>query len=372
MSTTLVPPDVAALPVAPAFRSFRTPRRRRTDSLADQKIHRALLWLSGANLVAVLGVFALICVVSEHWWLSAALSYLPRLPWMVPAVLLGIASAVYARWMILPNVLAIVLVAAPIMGFTAPMSALPPAGESAVRLVSSNIQFGSSRPQVLSLEIERLHPDIVLLQEAHKGTDEFAKLFQSWHRVHVGEFLVASPYPVRLVEEFHFAPFERRTAILCEVDLPTGPVRVCNVHLNTPRWALGQLQWHSLVTGAGVDVVQDYQTLRNQEAAELRDFVEAHAAGRQLLVAGDFNTPALSSTLSDTWNGYTSAFDAAGTGYGYTSPCNTNSRWPSNTPWVRIDHVLCGPAWRVHAAGIGSTDGSDHRLIYAVVTPDPV
>lgn len=354
------------------LREWIHPHRRSTDALRGSSIPRLVTWLSLANLAIVASVMALICFVSERWWLSASLSFLPRLPWAIPAVVLLFVSLLRAPWMALVNGAAIAIVVGPIMGLTLPMESPKPAGDHAVRLVSSNVQVGAAKPQKLVLEIEQLAPDIVVLQEAHQGTEEFDKLFGAWQSVRVGEFWTASRFPIRLVDEFSFEPFGRRCATLCEVETPGGPVLVCNVHLNTPRHAMSDLQWHSLLTGAGIDEVSTFFEKRQEEARALREFVETRAAGRQFVVAGDFNTPAFSSTLVESWKGYSNAFEAAGSGYGYTSPCNTRSYWPSNTPWVRIDHILYPAGWTVHAADIGRTNGSDHRLIYADLTPDAV
>lgn len=368
-TTTLPAP---ARPAFPSLRSRWPPRRRAVDRVEDAAYVRVVRWLTAVNFVAVVAVVLLICAVSERWWVGAALSYLPRLPWGVPAALLLLASARRAPWTALVNGAAILLVAGPVMGLSTPLETPKPAGDHAIRLISSNIQFGSASPKKLVLEMEQLKPDVVVLQEAHEGTDEFKKLFGAWNTIHVGEFWVSSKFPIRLVDEFSFAPFGRRTALLCELETPSGPVLVCNVHLNTPRYALSDLQWHSPLTGAGVDSVNEFLTLRREEARELREFVERHAAGRQFVLAGDFNTPAFSSTLVESWSGYTNAFEASGTGYGYTSPCNTRSYWPTNTPWVRIDHILVPAGWTVHSSGVGRTNGSDHRLIYSELTPDPV
>ena len=44
-----------------------------------------------------------------------------------------------------------------------------------------------------------------------------------------------------------------------------------------------------------------------------------------LLVAGDFNTPSSAGQYQSTWGDLTNAFDAAGRGYGFTSPCSSLS-----------------------------------------------
>jgi endonuclease/exonuclease/phosphatase (EEP) superfamily protein YafD len=350
-------------------RPLVNPRRRATDPPRAILIRKVVTWLSWANLAALVGVFVLLCVVSERWWLSTALAFLPRSPWGIPAAVLLVASLLRTPWMAVVNGISLILVAAPIMGLTMPSATPSAPGPESLRVITSNIQFGSANPKRLAGEMERLKADLVLLQEAHDGSDEFEKLYRSWSVVHVKEFWVGSKYPVKLIGEFRCEAFDRLTAIACEVRTPGGPIVVVNAHLATPRYALGELRWHTPLTGAGVEAVEDFLSNRRQEAADLRKFADEVAGGRPVLLGGDLNTPALSSTLAETWAGWTSAFDVAGNGYGYTSPCNTDSLWPNNTPWVRIDHVFCDARWSVHSAEIGTTNGSDHRLLFTVATP---
>jgi endonuclease/exonuclease/phosphatase family metal-dependent hydrolase len=205
---------------------------------------------------------------------------------------------------------------------------------------------------------------VIALQETSWGVEPLAGHFAGWHTVHVGEFWVSSRHPVRVIDECTPKAFERTTAILCEIEAPQGTILVCNVHLSTARHGLTDLRWHSPFSGAGVDDLEWRQWQRRLEAEETVRFIAEHAQ-RPLIIVGDFNTPANSTLLTDVWNGYTNAFDAAGWGYGYTSPCNTGRLWPANTPWLRIDHILCDDAWQVHRCAIGKSAGSDHRLIYA-------
>ncbi len=72
-----------------------------------------------------------------------------------------------------------------------------------------------------------------------------------------------------------------------------------------PATPFGELQWHSPVTGAGIEAVTEFFALRKQEGG--RTEAVRRGAARQLpvLVGGDFNTPAFGSTLTSTWRGFT-------------------------------------------------------------------
>ena len=90
-----------------------------------------------------------------------------------------------------------------------------------------------------------------------------------------------------------------------------------------------------------------------------------HGSKLPQLIVGDFNTPTVSDIYDVAWHGFANAFEQTGWGFGYTAPCTTHRRWFNDVPWVRIDHILADDHWTVYACGIGSGNGSDHRLIWA-------
>src|SRR5687767_11478201 len=82
---------------------------------------RWLKLLTSLNAAAVLLLFLLVCVVSERWWVSAVMSYLPRLPFAGPSLLLFAATVfVVPRWSI-ANALAAVVCLVFIAGLCAPV-----------------------------------------------------------------------------------------------------------------------------------------------------------------------------------------------------------------------------------------------------------
>jgi endonuclease/exonuclease/phosphatase family metal-dependent hydrolase len=357
---------------APSTVTSRTTRAARCAPPFAATADRRIVWivrLSWANLAAVGLVMLLLCFLSERWWLSALLTYLPRAPYAFPALLLLVASLVWRRGSAWVNGLSLLLVLGPIMGFTTPVasSPAPSPGRTTLRIVSANAQEGRGSLLRLLHEIEQFQPDIVALQETSRGCESLAEHFADWHVVHLRAYFVASKYPVRVVDHCKAEAFQRWSALLVEIDGPDGPFLLGDTHLMTPRHGATGMTVLSPITGTGVEEFEWHQWQRQLEAETTRDFIDRHHT-RPLLMMGDFNAPTTSSLFATHWGDLQSAYESAGTGFGYTAPCNTDSVWPQNTPWVRIDHVLADDRWSIHDCRIGTLDGSDHRLIFAEVS----
>jgi endonuclease/exonuclease/phosphatase (EEP) superfamily protein YafD len=358
-----------AMPTQMSPRSRRAamvqlPSRRRTRDAVWWV--RTLAWL---NLAAVVAVVVLICGVSERWWLSALLTYLPRQPYAVPALLLLPATLIVCPKLAWTQLVALVLVLGPLMGPTVPSDAVsaPVAGRRKLRIVSGNLQEGRGSVRKLMAEIEPFQPDVVVFQEAADGCEALLQMFDGWQVVHLDSYFIGSRYPLRVVDHCRAKAFDRWTAVAVEVDTPDGQAIVTNVHMMTPRHGASGINVTSPLTGAGVADFEWHQELRADEAAETRAFLQ-RLPDRPLLVLGDFNAPSTSSLYRAHWGDLRNVFDVAGAGYGYTSPCNAGRKWLPNTPWMRIDHVLADDHWAFHSCRIGTTDGSDHRLVFTEVS----
>jgi len=330
-----------------------------------------LVWaLSGLNLAIVLGVLILLFVVSERWWLGAAVTYLPRLPWGVPAILLCVAAWFWHRPSLWVNVLSLALVAGPVLEFRAPfLSDHRPAAVSAaatpLRIVTANIQ--GYRPDFASVlsEVSRFQPDVVVLQEARGESPLLDDFFPNWHRLHVDYYWIGSRYPLKLVTACNTEAFDRVAGLVVELETPAGPLLVANIHQMTARRGLKDLSGSELLQGTAQQDLEHFQTLRLIESNELREQIQQHAGDRPLIVAGDFNTPSSSNLFQQTWGDLQSAFDVAGLGYGYTSPVKPQKYWVSYLPWARIDHILASPDWQVRWCRVGQSRGSDHHCLAA-------
>jgi|GEM_PF-1011446 len=324
-------------------------------------------------LMVLTGIAAAIWFWSEDWWLSMILVYSPKAPLAIPAgFLLLCALAFRPRWVFV-NLLSLAVVFGPIMGFVAPLSrwsqGVVTESPDDLRIVSCNIQ--AFRPDFATVieELAEHRPDIVAFQEV-QGEDHplLSKFFAGWNVARNDGYWVGSKYPVRLIQPIATKTFDRIAGVIAEVDLPTGTVLVADIHLMTARRSLGELTPKAILAGYGPDIIVPHQAEREEEVMEIRLQIDDLRGAKPVIVLGDFNTPSTSSLFRRWWGEYHNAFDEAGFGFGYTSPCRKNQRyWFDDTPWVRIDHVLCSPEWEVVSSDVGTRDGSDHRLIAASV-----
>jgi endonuclease/exonuclease/phosphatase family metal-dependent hydrolase len=376
MSTIAAQGATQEVESAPAPSTSAEPASRETAEPRPPLIVRIagrVVWLlSLLGLVGVVVLLVWLRVASEDWWLSTALTYLPRAPYAVPPLLLAVAALFVRPRAVWFNLVTLALILGPVMElrFGSFASTSDP-GSADLTLVTCNCQHGRRDLQKIVSEIVPFAPDVVLLQEADHSVDDLLEPFDGFHGVRVGEFVVISRYKVRLLDLCRVESFRRITAIRCEVDAPDGPVTVCNVHLSTARYGFANLRIDSLFTGEGVDQLLDRQRLRDEEARQTAAFALDAARDRPLIVAGDFNTPTSSSLFARHWDRLMSLFDHTGWGYGYTSPCNEHEHWPPNAPWLRIDHILCNSRFEPVSCWVGESDGSDHRLVAARVRRAP-
>ncbi len=336
------------------------------------RLQRWVWRLSIGNLLLAAGVWVLIRFVSERWWLSTAVVYLPRSPLLVPSLLLALVSLLVARKAVLLNLAAGLLIAGPVMGASLNLSpveeaAIDKSRSRAMRVLSCNVQsFLPDFPLELT-EIAAARPDLVAFQEAFGESQELVRYFDGWTTIRENEYFVAARHPLRLLATCQSEPFDRIAAIAVEVAAPRGKFLVFNVHQTTARHGLTNLTADSLISGAGIAQVERHIQQREEEALAVRAFIEQNRGDLPVLIVGDFNMPDDSSIYQACWGDLQNAFQQVGTGYGYTAPCQTKCRWPTGFPWARVDHILTDDHWKIHRCRIGEKDGSDHRLITAIV-----
>lgn len=337
---------------------------------------RAAKWVLGLSCLNVTVLFILsylIHGVSETSWIGILLTYAPRMPYIVPSLMLIVASLCWHRESLGINIVAAAIAAVPIMGFVVPWEPMMRGSaklerSATLKIVSCNVQeFKPNFRKVLN-EISAINPDVVALQEALAEDPDLAQHFREWHHLHVGNFWVGSKYPMKLLSQCEVTQFEGRLAgVVIELETPKGPVALADIHLMTARRGLTEISRQSLLNGDGTQELEAHEGERYLEAIDLRAAVDAACGDRPLIVCGDFNTPVSSNLFYKHWGDLQSSFDVAGFGLGYTSPCKGNKIWPHNFPWARIDHILCSKDFTVHRCQIGTSDGSDHRLIAATI-----
>ncbi|MES2791657.1 MAG: endonuclease/exonuclease/phosphatase family protein [Planctomycetota bacterium] len=355
------------------FASSKTPSYPQFNAAVAQVVRKPalmapwIMWLSWGHFAFMWGLIALIHGVSEHWWLGTMMVYLPRIPWLVPSLILIPLSI---RWGWKPaviNLAAGLLALGPVMNWQSGGLFRPDIDRQAYRLtvVSCNVQsFRPDFAQVVN-ELHQIDPDVVLFQEAFEDHALLATVFEGWNVHRVDEYLVASKFPLKFISQAFVQGYDRVTAVRYEVETPMGPVAVFNVHQTSPRRSLTQLKPWSMFIGSGIETVEQGVALRDVEAMKTRAFTQPEGLDQPVIVAGDFNMPNDSSLFRKHWGNLSDAYASTAVGYGYTSPCRASKLWPANTPWAQVDHILANRDWQVERCWIGKSAGSDHRLIAA-------
>jgi len=223
------------------------------------------------------------------------------------------------------------------------------AGHETLGVLSANIHRGTSDPEALVGLVERLHPDLLAIQELTPG------FIRKLDAAGLGRLLPNSDlvvYPGRRPELpgvgiYSRLPLRRllphdNSGVAAAVRMPSGRlVRVIDVHPHTPK--PGHIgEWR--------------ESLEGLPSA-------GHGAPRVLL--GDFNATLDQAELRDVVDrGYRDAADVAGKGLEPTFP---RQGWDGLGPFITIDHVLADRRLGIVEYSVLEQPGSDHRAIHAVL-----
>jgi vancomycin resistance protein VanJ len=310
-------------------------------------------WCAWLYLGALLGLWLLIRVGADRWWLPTLVIFGPRWVWALPlGVLVPAAALVRPRTLGLLGV-CLVLVAGPVMGYCPGWQLLTaaPSGPR-LRVLTCNVDNTNLNAPALRAFLDEIQPDVVALQEWVEEKE--APLFgqSSWHVRGGMGLCLATRHTIGHTEALTDEPGWRDLITRHDLETPAGTVHFFNVHLATPReglsavresprWALSELQ----------------ANIRRRAAESERVSAWAGRSDGRVVVAGDFNMPADSRIFRQSWSHFGDAFTAAGLGLGHTK----FTRWYG----IRIDHVLTGPGWVCHGCWVGPDVGSDHRPVIA-------
>lgn len=349
----------------------RQPTQREIEEKQKRRFSRWTLWTSVLNLLFTIALVVSMLEVSENWWLTGTLIFVPQLPLLIPSICLLVASVVFNRRAAALNVVCLGLILISLCGARFSMKAFEAVPNSAqnIRVLSCNVQNFQPDFGKVMREVSRIKPDIVAFQEARDTPPEMLnKLLKGWHFQHIGEFWVGSRWPVKLVGSCEATPYENRlTALKVQVETPNGPVAVSNVHLMTARRGLSNLSLKSIVSGEGPAAVEHHSVLRFEEARQTSEFIKRSGENIPHIVVGDFNMPVTSNIFDGHFGSWRNAFDEAGFGFGFSAPCRPVRFWIPKTPWLRIDHVLSSSHLEPLQCRTGEFNVSDHRLVSAVL-----
>lgn len=321
----------------------------------------------------------------EGWWLPLAGLYAPPVGFLFPA---PIAIFLTWRWanrrLLLLQLAAVLFALFGLLGLNLGLGHDSRAAQAAgtVRLVSYNIGLGYHGVPAIVDQVMRLQPNLVLLQEVHDGlAAELRQAFAGWHTDQRGQFFIASHFPILDVRQpaplhyqageggghkagdggAHFVAYTLATA--------RGPVDVFSVHTTSPREGLEdmrgrgflyELRHGRLLPGRSADTLTFNAYRRRRQVEEVAAAVRA--GSRPVIVAGDFNLPALSRVMRDDLDDLDDAFVSAGRGFGYT--------YPTKLPFLRIDRIFTGRGLRAVDFRVGDTRASDHLCVNAVLVAD--
>lgn len=305
--------------------------------------------------------------VSDSWWLTGTIVYLPKTPLIVGLLGFALLACRVSQRTVLASLGLTLTTAGLISDFQlpSPETLFAPADATDLRVVTVNVaEFEDNFAHLISGIMEE-NPDVIAFQEASKGADFIEGMLPGWHHASYDEFWVASRYPVTLIDACEPKFSTRPLGILVSVDSPQGPFKLLNVHQSSIALLLEKIPLSAITDGTVFERMDRVHKFRESEAAALRSFTNLHKGDSAAIVCGDFNMPRTSTIMQRYWFDFTSAFEHAGFGLGATAPCRKHPYWIDDLPWLKIDHILAGKAWTVTSAKVLGTTGSDHRPVLA-------
>lgn len=369
---------------------------------------RALFTISSriARILLLVGTL----LVSGAYLLGAYSGYIPPVRWIIPAflglffpALLVAQIGVTIFWLLawdkrrLLLVAAVWLISLPQLLVYFPISRAEKSlgtEEESLRILSYNVcAFGfkphtKTSPNATLQYIKSSGADIVCIQEAMLNQNPWAGVVSKTLRSYLDEdypyinvirvnrggstLALLSKYPIKEAKEIPL-PSWVNGAVAYKVDIRGKETLVINVHLESFRLHRVDGEDYLRLAKEG-DAIRLKDALRaklsptfrshNIQANIIHDLIQRYGSGR-VIVCGDFNDTPLSYTRYKIGEGLEDAFVSKGNGLGIT--------FHTRPFFVRIDHILFGPAFRALRCEVDKTASeSDHYPIEAVLTTSGV
>lgn len=369
---------------------------------------RALFTISSriARILLLVGTL----LVSGAYLLGAYSGYIPPVRWIIPAflglffpALLVAQIGVTIFWLLawdkrrLLLVAAVWLISLPQLLVYFPISRAEKSlgtEEESLRILSYNVcAFGfkphtKTSPNATLQYIKSSGADIVCIQEAMLNQNPWAGVVSKTLRSYLDEdypyinvirvnrggstLALLSKYPIKEAKEIPL-PSWVNGAVAYKVDIRGKETLVINVHLESFRLHRVDGEDYLRLAKDG-DAVRLKDALsaklsptfrsHNIQANIIHDLIQRYGSGR-VIVCGDFNDTPLSYARYKIGEGLEDAFVSKGNGLGIT--------FHTRPFFVRIDHILFGPAFRALRCEVDKTASeSDHYPIEAVLTTSGV
>ena len=369
---------------------------------------RALFTISSriARILLLVGTL----LVSGAYLLGAYSGYIPPVRWIIPAflglffpALLVAQIGVTIFWLLawdkrrLLLVAAVWLISLPQLLVYFPISRAEKSlgtEEESLRILSYNVcAFGfkphtKTSPNATLQYIKSSGADIVCIQEAMLNQNPWAGVVSKTLRSYLDEdypyinvirvnrggstLALLSKYPIKEAKEIPL-PSWVNGAVAYKVDIRGKETLVINGHLESFRLRRVDGEDYLRLAKDG-DAIRLKDALRaklsptfrshNIQANIIHDLIQSYGSGR-VIVCGDFNDTPLSYARYKIGEGLEDAFVSKGNGLGIT--------FHTRPFFVRIDHILFGPAFRALRCEVDKTASeSDHYPIEAVLTTSGV
>lgn len=369
---------------------------------------RALFTISSriARILLLVGTL----LVSGAYLLGAYSGYIPPVRWIIPAflglffpALLVAQIGVTIFWLLawdkrrLLLVAAVWLISLPQLLVYFPISRAEKSlgtEEESLRILSYNVcAFGfkphtKTSPNATLQYIKSSGADIVCIQEAMLNQNPWAGVVSKTLRSYLDEdypyinvirvnrggstLALLSKYPIKEAKEIPL-PSWVNGAVAYKVDIRGKETLVINVHLESFRLHRVDGEDYLRLAKEG-DAIRLKDALRaklsptfrshNIQANIIHDLIQHYGSGR-VIVCGDFNDTPLSYARYKIGEGLEDAFVSKGNGLGIS--------FHTRPFFVRIDHILFGPAFRALRCEVDKTASeSDHYPIEAVLTTSGV
>jgi vancomycin resistance protein VanJ len=326
--------------------------------------------------IALLAIILAFRFIGERWWVALAALYLPRIGFALPLPFILLAAYFWGtRRLLALQAVSVLLLMFPLMGFSLGLGRwLPHASGPTLRVMSFNVKFWSAGVLAVAAQAREFSADLVLLQDAPGDVDpKLQAAFKGWNVRHDGEFVLATPFPIRSVYVPSDLVYPQGTGgahyVHYTLETPLGPVDVFNVHPTSPRPGLEEVRGNGLreeimsgrlFEGRASGPAEWNAFRRRRQVAAIAE--RANASTNAVIIAGDTNLPSLSWILGENLGRYRDAFNQAGVGFGYTMP--------TRRPWMRIDRILTNGRLRALEFRVGESTPSYHLGVFAVLAQE--
>lgn len=305
--------------------------------------------------------------VGENYWLSTALLYAPPGVFLAPLLLLIPATLIW-DWKQCPlHVVTAIVVIHYFMEWK--WGPGLDQNKSDFTVITNNVGQ-NNRTSFRSFQ-EKHHPDVILLQDIGGRVYQYQKTFPGYYAAASGEFGLLSRHRIldaKLVDEL-----ERPVAARFVIEVDGEEIVLYNVHLPTPRDALGLLRGnglrYSILTGGGVfssyarDQLQDFMDRSKRMAERIAASAEAESA--PVILGGDFNAPAQGRIAKVFSDKFIDAHERKGWGCGFTIPGRTHNPFSLFGPFLRIDHIYSNTQLLPVGSEVEQDRPSQHRAVGA-------